>query len=844
MQWVFTSLFSKLSLAILSCLIPVAAKAQVTTDGTTATTVNQDGNNYTVEQGDRVGDNLFHSFNEFSVPTGGSAGFNNAADVANIFSRVTGGDISNIDGLLSASGAANLYLINPNGIIFGKNARLDIGGSFFASTADSLLFEGDTEFSAVNPQAAPLLEVSIPIGASFRDNPGDIVNRSVVADSTEETVGLEVLPGQKITLLGGNLNFDSGNLTARGGNVELGGLSQARIVGVEPDNSLTFPTDVAKSNVTLANGAGIDVAGTGGGNVTINAQNLNLQSGESGNSSIRTGILSSTSVEAQAGNILIDVDENISLNNSGIFNQVFSNGVGNSGNIFITSASLKILNGGEIDTGTFGIGDSGLINIIAREDVIVDGVNPEGSRSGISSGVGFNAEGNAGGVKISASNLSIINTGRILTDTFGRGNGGNVDITVTDNIVIDGSNSQGSLSSITSRVNSGAEGNGGELNISTNDLNLTNGGQIDTSTVGSGNSGIVNITAKGNIIIDGVGETIPNGFFDDLGGGIKGDSSGIVIESGESGNPFVTEDVNNVEGNAGELNIFTTNLTLTNDGNIRAGSFDLGDVGDITIVATGDITIDGDSSDISNQSTSPATENAGDINISTANLTLTNGGQINSGQSDGAFGDPNASVGTGTIDIVATRDITVDGENSSGNRASQITSQTTSSATETDAGEINISTANLNLTNGGQINADTSGEGVGGDININATKSISISGTSNEFVSLPGRGRGFRSGVFSNTRLSSGDGGNVNVFADRIDIKYDGAIEASNVTDDIVIVGGFGVGQPGDIIIEANSLELTDSARINAITQSPEGVGGIINLQVNIRSCTCNGMDV
>ncbi|NJL52140.1 MAG: filamentous hemagglutinin N-terminal domain-containing protein [Hydrococcus sp. SU_1_0] len=209
MQRAFTSIFfSTLSLVVLSCLIPLTAKAQVTPDGTTSTTVNQDGDNFTIEQGDRVGDNLFHSFNEFSVPTSGSAAFNNAGDIANIFSRVTGSSISSIDGLISANGAANLFLINPNGIIFGENASLNLGGSFFASTADSLLFEGDAEFSAVNPQAPPLLEVSIPIGASFRDNPGDIVNQSIFSVDG----GLIVRPGKTLALIGGNITFQSGQV--------------------------------------------------------------------------------------------------------------------------------------------------------------------------------------------------------------------------------------------------------------------------------------------------------------------------------------------------------------------------------------------------------------------------------------------------------------------------------------------------------------------------------------------------------------------------------------------------------------------------------------------------------
>jgi large exoprotein involved in heme utilization and adhesion len=74
--------FSKLSLTIFGCLISLSVEAQVIPDGTTSTTVNQDGNNFTIEQGDRVGDNLFHSFNQFSLPTLGSAAFNNAGDIA------------------------------------------------------------------------------------------------------------------------------------------------------------------------------------------------------------------------------------------------------------------------------------------------------------------------------------------------------------------------------------------------------------------------------------------------------------------------------------------------------------------------------------------------------------------------------------------------------------------------------------------------------------------------------------------------------------------------------------------------------------------------------------------
>ena len=125
-------------LGIIIALNP--ATAQVIPDGTTNTTVDAEGNNITINDGDRAGNNLFHSFQDFSVPDGGSALFNNEQAIENIFSRVTGGNISNINGALGANGSANLFLVNPAGIIFGENASLSVGGSFYGTSADSILF--------------------------------------------------------------------------------------------------------------------------------------------------------------------------------------------------------------------------------------------------------------------------------------------------------------------------------------------------------------------------------------------------------------------------------------------------------------------------------------------------------------------------------------------------------------------------------------------------------------------------------------------------------------------------------------------------------------------------------
>jgi filamentous hemagglutinin family protein len=280
-------------------------EGQISADGTLSTSVTSpDGQNFTIKDGNRAGENLYHSFSEFSVPTNGSAFFDNALDVKNSISRVTGGKVSNIDGLLRANGNASLFLLNPSGIIFGPNASLNIGGSFVASTANSLEFTDGNEFSATAISSPPLLTVNVPLGLQYS---------SGAAGINVQQSNLAVQPERTLALVGGNINLDGGNLTAPSGRVEIGAVAGASNVELTSANNLlqlSFANGVERADVSLGNGANVDVRAGGGGSIAINAQNLNMTGGSQLQAGIDSGL---GSIGSQAGNIEInttDLSEN------------------------------------------------------------------------------------------------------------------------------------------------------------------------------------------------------------------------------------------------------------------------------------------------------------------------------------------------------------------------------------------------------------------------------------------------------------------------------------------------------------------------------------------------------
>jgi filamentous hemagglutinin family protein len=203
------ALITGLGVITLPLATPALAQITAAPDGT-GTTVTQSGNDYAITGGSASGDgaNLFHSFTDFNLTTGQSAVFFTDPAVANILGRITGGNPSLINGLLGVSGSnANLFLLNPAGILFGPDSALNLGGSFTAATADSVNFATGS-FGLVGSRDYATL-VGDPTGFSFNaPTSGSIVNSG----------NLAVSPGEAVVLVGGQV-INTGTIAAPGGDI-------------------------------------------------------------------------------------------------------------------------------------------------------------------------------------------------------------------------------------------------------------------------------------------------------------------------------------------------------------------------------------------------------------------------------------------------------------------------------------------------------------------------------------------------------------------------------------------------------------------------------------------------
>ncbi|MEH2421889.1 MAG: filamentous hemagglutinin N-terminal domain-containing protein [Nostoc sp.] len=468
--------------------------------------VTPSGNTSIIEGGTQAGKNLFHSFQQFSVPNASTAFFNNALDIQNIISRVTGNSISNIDGLIRANGKANLFLLNANGIIFGQNASLNIGGSFLATTANSLKFADQTEFSAKVPQNTSLLTLSIPIGLQFGTKAGQIqVNgpgglNLDTEQSIDSTVGLQVLPGKSLALVGGNVSLDGGILQASGGRVELGGLAAEGTVGLNFGNNreLSFPTGVTLADILLTNASAINVVAKNSGSISLNARNIDILGGSTLVAGIGTNL---GEVGSQAGDITLNATRAVKFEQrSQIINSVNFNSIGNGGNITIQGESILFNDSSTLWCFTNGRGNAGDVTLKAK-----DSITFQDSSSALTF-IGDDAVGNGANITIRAGSFSLIDGSGFLSSSSGQGNSGNVSVDATNSVIFNGVDSNGFPSGVFTNTELGAVGKSGDIIIRASSLSLRDGAQLVTSNLSGfeAKAGDVTIETTGSVSLFGV----------------------------------------------------------------------------------------------------------------------------------------------------------------------------------------------------------------------------------------------------------------------------------------------------------------------------------------------------
>ncbi len=650
----------------------INVQAQVTPDNTLNTSVSGT-NNYIITNGTRVGNNLFHSFSQFSVSNNGSASFQNAADIQNIFSRVTGGNASQIEGSISANGSANLFLLNPAGIMFGQNARLNIGGSFVGTTANSINFADGVEFSAVNPSNPPLLLMSTPVGLQMGKNAGDIGLQgagratvlsgfSIVSGLTGNN-GLRVLPGKTLALVGGNVALDGGVVVAPGGRIELGGVTDGTVSLTSNSQgfSLSYPNATSFGNVQMTKRSLASVQGLSSGAVQLQGKQVSLRDG----SIVAVQNLGSQ----QAGDIKVTATESVNIlgmssdfqSSSGLINETLGRGAG--GNIILTTPNLTIDQGGYVVTRNFTAAPGGSITVNA-DNILVGGILPGSKTSPVPISAVLVAatygSGQGGNLLLNSQNLTVVGGGYVGTRVFSTGSGGNAFVKA-DAVRVSsfGTGDDPSLVSLISANSLGA-GNAGNLNLDTRTLSIQDGGVVSVSALHRGNAGNLLINASESIDISGVKNSSNPSYIGAVARiydvrpipDSQANAGQVTINTPtlnirDSGTVFVA---NQVLGNAGKLTIQTNRLTLSNQGSISA-STKAGEGGNIDL-HVGDVLL------LQNQSRITATAgemgNGGDIKLNAPLIVATGNSDIIASAFQGRGG--NIAIGTQGIFGVKYRD--------------------------------------------------------------------------------------------------------------------------------------------------------------------------------------------
>jgi filamentous hemagglutinin family protein len=676
--------------------------AQVIPDRTLNTSVSQSGNNFTITDGNRVGNNLFHSFSQFSIPSKGSAFFNNPSDIQNIFSRVTGSNISNIDGLIQANGSANLFLLNPSGIIFGANASLNIGGSFVGTTANSIKFSDGLEFKAADTTTPPLLTMSVPVGLQLGANAGAI---------QVQGADLRVKTGQTLALVGSQIDMTGAKLTAPDGHIELWAVQNA---GIQMDNQaqwqLTSPAATANwGTISLQQASLVDASGINGGAINIRGRGLTVQDGSN---------ISSSTFAGQGQGITIKTTDFVDLLGASLPGQI-SPGVGTTvgsafgvpttgraGDVTVETGRLRLSNGAWLQSSSSGNNArSGDVTVRAL-DVEVVGFNPFFTivPTAISTTLFSGTNNESGKIAIEADRIRVLDGGIISTALVTlnpaappTGKAGDISIQA-DSLEISGYTPLKLLSGVATGIGN-TEGQAGNISINVRHLQLSNGGTIRSTLSGTGKAGNISIQATDVAVSDPEIDDLSN-----LPGGITvsvGDNS-----VGSGGNITLTAD---------RLRLFNGGqITSSSQGQANAGNINL-QIKNIDVEGVSQSLVNGQYLPSSIAASSTTNFNAGTVNITSDIVKVRNGAEVSvSNTGTGDAGNLNITANNIFLDNKASLRSEVNG-GSQGNIQLQ-------------ANDV------LLLRRGSNITTNARGTSTGGNIDINAGVIIALPEENSDIV--------------------------------------------------------------------------------------------------------------
>ncbi|MDJ0743038.1 MAG: filamentous hemagglutinin N-terminal domain-containing protein [Xenococcaceae cyanobacterium MO_167.B27] len=538
--------------------------------------------------GIKADSNLFHSFKEFNIGFGESVYFADPG-VANIFSRVTGGNMSKIFGTLGVVGDANLWLLNPKGIIFGRGAALDINGSFVATTADAIEFGDRGLFTASDNIEENLPLLTLNPSALFyhqmgQGNPITVAQGALLTVPNQENV---VLLGAQPTETIEGVAISGGIIQAPQGRVEIGAVGDNATIGINSEFQLQFSEATTRGDITISQGSAIDVSGVGGGSIAIQGREVSVVDG--------SNITSITLGNVDGGSIDIAAQE-LNINRGFISSFSVGEGTGKGADIAITAESIDLV----------GSGVENYQQLISQ--ALRGNLTPSIATSGIITA--SDSKGAAGNITIDSRNISVIDSGFIASIAYNQGNGGSINLNASETLDL-------SSSGLLSFSAANSLGETGNLNINTGKLILRDGSIVSAATFGKGTGGNISIQASESVELLETPENfiLPTTIFTNSVFEGAGNAGNVTIDTQR----LVIHDSTQISSASG---------LLTGEGIIPFG----GAGGNIEIRASESITISGNSADgtVPSAILSETRSNnpAGDINVTTGQLSIADDAKI------------------------------------------------------------------------------------------------------------------------------------------------------------------------------------------------------------------------